>query len=90
MMPAMMEYVPSFIAILLNIAGNCQGDFEITILHTNDCHARFAEINKYGGNCNQEDSQGRMRESPGGEGLDGTLDIQSASFDNIFLSIRYV
>ena len=36
------------------------GEFNLTILHTNDCHARFMEINKYGGTCKPEDSEGRF------------------------------
>ena len=36
------------IAAVLNI---CCGDFVLRIAHTNDVHARFEEINKYGGSC---------------------------------------
>ena len=35
------------------IFGNC---FEITILHTNDVHARIVETNVYGGRCSPQDS----------------------------------
>ena len=28
-------------------------DFELTILHTNDVHAKFEQINKYGGPCSK-------------------------------------
>jgi len=28
------------------------GKFDLTIMHTNDVHARFVEPHKYGGNCN--------------------------------------
>ncbi|WAR06764.1 5NTD-like protein [Mya arenaria] len=31
--------------------------FELTILHTNDVHARFDELNKYGSDCSNEDAQ---------------------------------
>ena len=31
--------------------------FQLTVLHTNDVHARIEETNKYGGTCSQEDSQ---------------------------------
>ena len=29
------------------------GNFNLTILHTNDIHSRFAEINTYGQSCNR-------------------------------------
>lgn len=32
-------------------------DFNLTVLHTNDVHARFEEANKYGGSCSSSDAQ---------------------------------
>ena len=39
--------------IFLSNAGNC---FQLTILHTNDVHARIEQTNKYGGRCMPADS----------------------------------
>lgn len=30
-------------------------ELTLTILHTNDVHSRFLEINRYGGNCGKDD-----------------------------------
>ena len=46
-----------FIYICLTIFPNLvlsDGNFNLTILHTNDIHSRFAEINIYGQSCNQD------------------------------------
>ena len=31
--------------------------FELTVLHTNDIHARFEQFNKYGSTCSTSDAQ---------------------------------
>lgn len=31
--------------------------FDLTILHTNDVHARIEQMNKYGGTCSPDDAQ---------------------------------
>ena len=41
--------------ITLYVFGPVNG-YQLTILHTNDVHARFDEFNKYGTNCSPEDA----------------------------------
>lgn len=36
---------------------NAHHAFELTILHTNDVHSRFEQINRFGGECSSEDAQ---------------------------------
>ncbi|OSP56312.1 bifunctional UDP-sugar hydrolase/5'-nucleotidase [Pseudoruegeria sp. SK021] len=43
-------------AALLLAAGAAQADFDLTILHTNDFHARFEPISKYDGPCSSDDN----------------------------------
>ncbi len=38
------------------IAGTAQADYSLTILHTNDFHARFEPISKYDSTCGSEDN----------------------------------
>ena len=38
------------------IAGMAQADYTLTILHTNDFHARFEPISKYDSTCAEEDN----------------------------------
>ncbi|XP_071749955.1 apyrase isoform X2 [Lepeophtheirus salmonis] len=47
----------SFFGLLLQIESNMvQGeDLELTVLHVNDMHVRFEEINTYGGPCKEDD-----------------------------------
>ena len=39
--------------VLLNLILHINGDFELTILHTNDVHARVEEFDKYIGQCEE-------------------------------------
>lgn len=32
-------------------------DYSLTVLHTNDVHARFLEANRFGGSCSSSDAQ---------------------------------
>lgn len=41
---------------LVCAAGAAQADFDLTILHTNDFHARFEPISKYDSGCSAEDN----------------------------------
>jgi 5'-nucleotidase/UDP-sugar diphosphatase len=43
-------------AALALTAGMAQADYSLTILHTNDFHARFEPISKYDGPCSAEDN----------------------------------
>ncbi|WP_323769504.1 bifunctional metallophosphatase/5'-nucleotidase [Antarctobacter sp.] len=43
-------------ATLALIAGAAQADYSLTILHTNDFHARFEPISKYDSGCGAEDN----------------------------------
>ncbi len=42
-------------AALALMAGSAQADYSLTILHTNDFHARFEPISKYDSGCSAED-----------------------------------
>ena len=42
-------------AVLGLTAGMAAADYKLTILHTNDFHARFEPINKYDSACDEED-----------------------------------
>ncbi|MBK5932699.1 5'-nucleotidase [Rhodovulum imhoffii] len=42
------------------LAGAAQADYSLTILHTNDFHARFEPISKYDSGCSQEDNAAGM------------------------------
>ncbi|MFP7570147.1 bifunctional metallophosphatase/5'-nucleotidase [Marivita sp. S2033] len=44
-------------AILALSAGMAQADYSLTILHTNDFHARFEPISKYDSGCSAEDNE---------------------------------
>lgn len=43
-------------AALALTAGGAAADYQLTILHTNDFHARFEPISKYDGPCSAEDN----------------------------------
>ena len=43
-------------AALALSAGTAMADYTLTILHTNDFHARFEPINKYDSGCGAEDN----------------------------------
>lgn len=43
-------------AALALMAGAAQADYSLTILHTNDFHARFEPISKYDSGCSSEDN----------------------------------
>lgn len=43
-------------AVLALTAGAASADYALTILHTNDFHARFESISKYDGPCSAEDA----------------------------------
>ncbi|TYB82370.1 bifunctional metallophosphatase/5'-nucleotidase [Maritimibacter fusiformis] len=44
-------------AALVFSAGMAQAEYSLTILHTNDFHARFEPISKYDSPCSEEDNQ---------------------------------
>lgn len=44
------------VVALSALAGMAQADYTLTILHTNDFHARFEPINKYDSSCKEEDN----------------------------------
>ena len=51
-----MRRILSTAAGLALVAGAAQADFDLTILHTNDFHARFEPISAYDGPCSAEDN----------------------------------
>ena len=51
-----MRHILSTAAGLALVAGAAQADFDLTILHTNDFHARFEPISAYDGPCAAEDN----------------------------------
>ncbi|SDI48510.1 bifunctional metallophosphatase/5'-nucleotidase [Lutimaribacter saemankumensis] len=61
-------------AALMFCAGVAQADYSLTILHTNDFHARFEPISKYDSGCSAEDNQA-------GECFGGTARLVSAIAD---------
>ncbi|TDK48778.1 bifunctional metallophosphatase/5'-nucleotidase [Antarcticimicrobium luteum] len=52
----MMRFLTPFAALALG-AGAASADYSLTILHTNDFHARFEPISKYDSGCSAEDNQ---------------------------------
>ena len=52
------QYVVFFVSLCMCFLQelNC---FELTLLHTNDVHARIEEMNKYGGPCTSSDSRAK-------------------------------
>jgi 5'-nucleotidase len=52
----MMKRFLTATAALALSAGVTQADYSLTILHTNDFHARFEPINKYDSGCSSEDN----------------------------------
>jgi 5'-nucleotidase len=53
---AMMSRLLASVAALTLTAGVAAADYTLTILHTNDFHARFEPINKYDSGCSGEDA----------------------------------
>ena len=45
------------VSSLVLSAGAAMADYSLTILHTNDFHARFEPISKYDGTCGAEDNE---------------------------------
>lgn len=52
----MMKHVLTSVAALALTSGMAMADYTLTILHTNDFHARFEPINKYDSGCKPEDN----------------------------------
>ena len=48
--------VESCLCILV-LVSSIKADFNLTILHTNDVHARVEQANKYGGSCSDKDAK---------------------------------
>ncbi|GAA4225538.1 5'-nucleotidase [Sagittula marina] len=61
-------------AALALIAGSASADYSLTILHTNDFHARFEPISKYDSGCSAEDNTA-------GECFGGSARLQTAITD---------
>jgi 5'-nucleotidase len=51
-----MKQILSSVAALGLMAGTAAAEYKLTILHTNDFHARFEPISKYDGPCSAEDN----------------------------------
>jgi 5'-nucleotidase len=56
--PMACVYIYGFICVLLSFISNTLGAFDLTILHTNDIHARVQEMNAYGGQCTSDNCYG--------------------------------
>ncbi len=52
----MMKHVLTSVAALAVTSGMAMADYTLTILHTNDFHARFEPISKYDSGCSAEDN----------------------------------
>lgn len=50
----MIEFVVYMCCIFFPSFVVSDGNFNLTILHTNDIHSRFSEINTYGQSCNRD------------------------------------
>jgi 5'-nucleotidase len=50
----MLKKIMPTMAALLMTSGIAQADYSLTVLHTNDFHARFEPISKYDSGCNAE------------------------------------
>ena len=49
--------LPGMLLLLLSwITSSARADFNLTVLHTNDIHCRFEQINKYGSACTEDDA----------------------------------
>ncbi|UWQ20940.1 bifunctional UDP-sugar hydrolase/5'-nucleotidase [Jannaschia sp. W003] len=70
----MTRLLSSTAALLALSAGMAQAEFAMTILHTNDFHARFEPISKYDGPCAAEDNEA-------GECFGGTARLVNAVRD---------
>ncbi|MGC9420734.1 MAG: bifunctional metallophosphatase/5'-nucleotidase [Rhodovulum sp.] len=71
-------------AVLALTAGMAQAEYSLTILHTNDFHARFEPISKYDSGCSEEDNQ--AGECFGGSArLVTALDAAKARTNNFIL-----
>ncbi len=46
----------TFLAVILALAQVINANFPLTILHTNDVHARVEQTNKYGAKCSDKDA----------------------------------
>ncbi len=53
--PMSVRFLSSVAALALS-AGTAMADYSLTILHTNDFHARFEPISKYDSGCSSEDN----------------------------------
>jgi 5'-nucleotidase len=48
--------VLALLILLVPAMAQDDGDWTLTIMHTNDVHARVLQLNKYGGTCSEEDA----------------------------------
>ena len=46
----------ALLVLLVPALAQDEGEFTLTIMHTNDVHARVLQFNKYGGTCSEEDA----------------------------------
>ena len=53
-----LKCIVKFAGILATLICCTQGNFTLTILHTNDVHARIAETDKWGRSCSSSDCYG--------------------------------
>ena len=51
-------------AVLATLSLVCDAEFKMTILHTNDVHAHYEQLNKYGSACSE--SQNKANQCFGG------------------------
>ncbi|WP_425099573.1 bifunctional metallophosphatase/5'-nucleotidase [Tropicibacter sp. S64] len=70
-------------AALSLLAGVASADYSLTILHTNDFHARFEPISKYDSGCSAEDNTA-------GECFGGSARLQTAISDAKARSNNYI
>lgn len=75
--------VTLYLSIILQISVLVAA-FDLTIIHTNDCHARYEQTNKYTGACSEE--QASQQECYGGYArLKTKVSDIRANYDNVLL-----
>nr|XP_054753897.1 snake venom 5'-nucleotidase-like [Lytechinus pictus] len=47
----------SVLLLIICLVSHGGADYQLTVLHTNDVHARIEQFNKYGSECSQEDAE---------------------------------
>lgn len=74
----------TFLLMCMAITQNCLASFDLTILHTNDVHARFMPFNRFGTDCSDDNIKENQCYGGVARRLTKVKDIRS-SHDNVLL-----